>query len=350
MRRKTFALIPAFEPTMELVKLVKELVEHNFTIVVVDDGSKHEFQPVFDDVAKYGTVLHQEGNQGKGCALKTGMRYINEQRKEPGLIVTLDADGQHTVADALKVIRAAGEQPEALTIGSRSFSGNVPKRSQFGNSLTRKVYALFTGVKVQDTQTGLRAFGSEMIPYFIGIEGSRYEYEMNVLMECAKDKVPILEQQITTIYLDNNTGSHFRTVRDSIRIYGNIFKFAASSFLGFVVDYLLYSILVIVLGGLQPSFYVPVANVTARIVSASVNFTVNKRFVFKNNDGILKTSIQYFLLAAGIMTCNTVLLSILVSVLGWNKFGAKILTELLFFTMSWIVQKHLIFRPKHGKA
>lgn len=56
------------------------------------------------------------------------------------------------------------------------------------------------------------------------IEGNRYEYEINVLLEYAKRNRTICEVPITTIYLDDNKSSHFHAVRDSFLIYMEILK------------------------------------------------------------------------------------------------------------------------------
>jgi glycosyltransferase involved in cell wall biosynthesis len=248
---------------------------------------------------------HHSGNKGKGRALKTGLAYIKENFPKDSVVVTLDADGQHTVKDAIRVCRHAAENPGCLLLGSRSFGGDVPARSRFGNSVTRFVYRLSTGTQVNDTQTGLRAFGFEMIPLMLGVEGERYEYEMNVLLECSRQNIPIKEVEIETIYLNNNSASHFNTLKDSFRVYREIIKFAASSFTGFVVDYGMYSLLVILTGGLGTSVSIPISNIIARITSASVNYSINKRYVFQNKDSVAKTATQYFVLAACILAGNT---------------------------------------------
>lgn len=75
-------------------------------------------------------------------------------------------------------------------------------------------FSFVTGVKVQDTQTGLRAFSNQDVAFMQQIEGERYEYEINVLLEYAKRNRRICEVPITTIYLDDNKSSHFHAVRD----------------------------------------------------------------------------------------------------------------------------------------
>lgn len=346
----TIALIPAYEPTEILIDLTKQLFDSGFTIVVVDDGSGPDYRKIFQQCRPYAAVLSYQPNRGKGHALKTGYRYIRENFGADSVVVTMDSDGQHTVDDAQKIAKRAAAAPGALILGVRAFGPGTPVRSQFGNTVTRAVFTLSTGLRVSDTQTGLRSFTVRMLPFLSSVPGSRYEYEMNVLLQCARRNIRILEEPIQTIYRNGNKGSHFHTLRDSFRIYKNILQFAASSFLAFCIDYGLYSVLAVGLAGLGTDISVPVANITARTVSASANFAINKRFVFGNTDSTLKTGTQYFLLAAGILLGNTVLLSFLVNSLGVNQFAAKLVTELTFFILSWAGQRFWIFRRQSAHA
>lgn len=340
------ALIPAYEPENALLNLVIRLSDAHFQVVLVDDGSGENYRRIFSAAKRFADVLIHEENKGKGRALKTGLSYIKRHWPENAVVVTLDADGQHSVEDAVRVAEAAFAAKDALVLGCRSFSGEVPKRSRFGNTVTRFVYRAVTGLSVSDTQTGLRAFGSALIPFMLNVEGDRYEYEMNVLLKCARKRIPIREVEIATIYFDNNTGSHFSTFRDSLLIYRDIIRFAASSIAGFAVDYGVYSLMIAATGTLDAAVSVPVSNISARIVSSSVNYAINRRFVFKSKEHIAKTAAQYFILAACILAGNTALLSFLVGELGVNKYAAKALAEIIFFSLSWLVQKSLIFRKR----
>ena len=343
MSHRKFALIPACEPGETLVRLGRSLLLRDFAVVVVDDGSKEAYRRTFRAVPPPAIVLSYPENRGKGHALKFGMAYIQEHMAAEDVLVTLDSDGQHTAEDADRVAEAALRRPEALTLGVRTFGPGTPARSRFGNAVTCGVYRLSSGVRVRDTQTGLRAFGAELLPALTSMEGERYEYEMNMLLECPRRGIPIQEIPIQTIYLEHNSGSHFHPVWDSLRIYNRILKFAVSSLAGFVTDYSLYSLLVILLSGMGAAS-VPISNVAARVVSASVNFSINRRFVFRSGESALKTGGQYFLLAACILAGNTVLLSALTEILGVNKFAAKLVTEITFFTLSFLAQHFWIFR------
>ena len=227
-----------------------------------------------------------------------------------------------------------------MILGGRKFEGKVPLRSRFGNGVTRWVFRLSTGAKVYDTQTGLRAFSDRLLPAMLDVKGERYEYEMNVLMQWAQESRPLRELPIRTVYLDGNRSSHFHALRDSARIYWEILKFSASSLMSFVLDYGLFCLFSLLTGK------VVFSNVAARLISGSVNYTVNRKLVFESRADVGKSLLQYALLAAGILAVNTMSLWLLVTTLGMNRYLAKILVEAVLFAASFLVQKRWIFRKK----
>ena len=320
-----------------------ELCENGFDNIVVNDGSGNVFDEFFAKVRQKAMVIDHPENFGKGVALKTGLTYIAGHYITPYVVVTLDADGQHLVADALKVCERAEECPDALVLGSREFGGKIPLKSKLGNNITKVVYRLSTGVAVADTQTGLRGFSDRLIKRMLTISGERYEYETNMLMELARDGVRILEVPIKTIYIDDNSSSHFSPVQDSVRIYKEILKFSASSLAGFVSDYLLYILITLLSGS------VVLANVLARVFSSTLNFTINRRLVFKSSKPLAKSALQYFALAAGILTANTLLLIVLTEKLSVNIYLAKILVECTMFIFSFAAQRTVVFAKKGEK-
>ena len=341
MLHNYIALIPAYEPEAIMLDLLRQFQSAGYKIIVVNDGSSEKCKDLFKQASLYATVLHQPINQGKGSAIKMGLSYIQKNFETDNIIVTVDADGQHSLDDAIKICHMAFAHPDSLVLGSRALKENVPLRSQFGNTITRLVYRLSTGLKVHDTQTGLRAFSTKLLPELLSISGNRYEYEMNVLLEFARNHIPIKEVEIETIYIGDNSTSHFHTLRDSYRIYKEILKFSFASFAGFLVDYMMYSVLLLLTNHLVLS------NIGARFISASVNYTLNRKFVFKSDSNLVKSALQYFLLAIIILCGNTLLLNILVNYFGIHQMIAKLVTELLFFIISWATQRFVIFRKRN---
>jgi glycosyltransferase involved in cell wall biosynthesis len=343
MQSLWIALIPVYQPTEQLLLLLRKAKHANFHIVIVDDGSDKKYQEVFQSAIQYGTVLRHTQNCGKGQAIKTGLFFIQNHFPADCVIVTIDADGQHRVEDAIRICRIAQDHPNTLVLGSRKLRKHVPIRSKIGNTVTRFVYRVSTGQKVWDTQTGLRAFSARLLPQFLDIPGERYEYEMNVLLTCSRMRIPILEEEIDTIYIDGNVSSHFETIKDSWRIYKEILKFLAASISSFLVDYSLYSILSFCTSDMGDISSILISNIGARAVSASVNYTINRRLVFNSKANFLRSAVQYAVLAAGILMGNTIVLSFLVDFLGINRYVAKLMTEIFFFLLSWMVQRKVIF-------
>jgi hypothetical protein len=186
-----------------------------------------------------GVVLSHKQNAVKGCALKTGFAYILRESKELNGVITAGADGQHLVDDIIKVADAISGAERKIVLGARKFTGKVPLRSAIGNSITRNVFSLVSGVRISDTQTGLRGFPVSLLPWLISLEGERFEYEMNMLLFAKSAGYGITETEINTVYLPGNRSSHFRTVRDSARVYFPFFKFCFSGITSAFVDYTL---------------------------------------------------------------------------------------------------------------
>lgn len=222
--KKHIVLIPAYMPDNTLIELANTLHDKGFHLVVVNDGSSEDRRTVFEKVKKIADVVEHEKNKGKGAALKTGLKYIRDNFGRSCIVVTADADGQHRPDDIAAVCSKADELENTLVLGARTVGYEAPFRSRMGNKLTRWIFKVNTHREVHDTQTGLRAFGSEHFDTMLSIEGDRYEYEMKVLLYYARKNLPIAEVPITSVYFDGNSSSHFNTVRDSFRIYREIFR------------------------------------------------------------------------------------------------------------------------------
>ena len=348
----TVILIPAYKPSDALIRVVSELHGRGFSVVCVDDGSGGEFDRVFEAVSGSAEVLRYPVNRGKGGALKYGMDHILSSPAYTGkkYIVTADADGQHRPEDIAKIADAMENSPDALVIGSRHFTGEVPLRSRFGNSVTRIVFAVAGGKKLNDTQTGLRGFSFDHAGLFADTAGNKYEYEMNMLFAAVEEKIPIEEIPIETVYEDGNSSSHFRPLRDSVRIYWNIFlaskslKYLFSSGLAFIIDYAL----VLLLDAVIPSaLSMEIAMVAAWICSSLTNFFINRNFVFRSDAPLIQALPEYYGLAGVVFLCKAGLLELLTRVLHIPLGIAKLGAEILFFVSNYFIQKKLIFGRKH---
>ena len=338
-------VIPAYQPDEKLYRLVLALHERtDFPLVIVNDGSDADRAPLFESLEPYATILVHSINRGKGAALRTALSYIYEQYPAAEGVVTVDADGQHLPEDIVRVSAAWEAAPEKLVLGSRRFTGKVPFKSRAGNAITRLVFALSTGVKVYDTQTGLRAFGVFRIPMMLEMKGDRYEYEINVLLYATRHRIPMQEVTIETVYIENNRSSHFNPVRDAWRIYKMILLFVASSLLTMLIDYVLVLSLSAGTRGMPESLLVSV--VSARVISSLINYFINCKLVFEHRSR--SSILRYYLLAAGMLAVNYGLLFFITKVIPISV--GKLLVEMALYPLSFYIQRRFVFSPNSEES
>ncbi len=332
-------LIPAYEPDTKLLGLVDAIrtAVPSQRIVVVDDGSGPEFQPVFEAVMALGcSVLFHDHNRGKGAALKTGFAHI--AMMWPGEdVVCADCDGQHQLIDINRVAAEVDAGLAPIVLGARAFDGDVPLRSRFGNTATRLVFSIATGHELTDTQTGLRAYPTEPLGWLTTIDGDRFEYELNVLLAARTQGIDIAEVAIETIYLEHNASSHFRPLVDSARIYAPLLKFSLSSLAAFVVDFVAFLALMTLGDGLA------FAVVAARVLSSTFNYLTNRRFVFGSDASATRSATRYYALVVALVVLNYVVLRVLIGELSLDVVLAKLATETALFTISYLVQRRYVF-------
>lgn len=225
----TVVIIPSFNPTPVLVELVTGLLQSDpsLQVIVVNDGSDADHQSLFKEVPKSVVVLHHMVNLGKGQALKTALNYVLLNFKPPGRIVTADSDGQHQLEDILKVVGTKTKSDDGVILGVRELRvESTPLRSLIGNRLMSHILFFLGGIRISDTQTGLRAFSFHLAKEFLRLRGRRYEFEVEMLMFCRQNNIPLYPVSINTIYIAGNQSSHFHPVMDSARILWKVLRFA----------------------------------------------------------------------------------------------------------------------------
>ena len=133
-------LIPSFNPNHNLLDLVAGLSTNPWNqIIVVNDGSSKESQIFFDNLKVNDNVhvITHTNNQGKGAALKTGIKYIKSKLTKLDGLITVDSDGQHLIEDINKIAQSVKSKENDVIFGVRSFDEGTPFRSKFGNKITK---------------------------------------------------------------------------------------------------------------------------------------------------------------------------------------------------------------------
>ena len=349
-------VIPSYEPDDRFTAILKDLVAADLTpVVVVDDGSGPEYTSFFDSardiLGSSGVVLTHEVNKGKGRALKTAFSYILENMPSAVGCITADSDGQHTAECIRNVREELIGAPSSLVLGVRKFDGDdVPWKSRMGNNITIKVVSYVSGLKISDTQTGLRGIPSAFMKELLDVKGERFEFETRMLLVTV-GRYEIVEIPIKTVYdSKENHQSHFDPIRDSWRIYKmfgwQFLKYAFASGSSCVIDLVLFYIFCGMLkGGASNAFtYVTFATVLARVISATYNFIINYKLVFASKKNTATSAGKYILLAVCQMGASALFCSLGVMLLPFApEVAVKLVVDSVLFFLSYYIQRRFVF-------
>lgn len=359
---KIIVLIPSLEPDSSLLTYVQELRAYGLTdLIIVDDGSGEEYQTIFNQLQQSGcVVLRHAENRGKGYALKTGFQYIKDRFGYCSCIVTADADGQHAAHDVYHVAQKSKVHPGALALGVRDFTAaGIPPKSLLGNRITTLAFTALYGKWLPDTQTGLRAFGPELLAFMLDIPGSRFEYEIQMLISCTRSGVPMLTLPIEVIYEKGNKGTHFKPIRDSVQIMGillaDFMKFLFSSLAGAAVDLAIAWVLLDLLRpllGQQAFLRILLATGLARVISIAVNYTLNKTFVFQRKNANRGSLRRYLALCALLILLSAAGVYGMHELFDVDERLGKLIGDIVLFVLSYQVQQRWVFAKggRHYRA
>lgn len=217
------ALIPAYQEAPRIARVVMTAREH-LPVIVVDDGSTDD--TVAEAERAGATVIRLMPNEGKGAALRAGIRHALARGVEA--VVTLDADGQHDPADIpafLAAYRGNPASPPALVVGERDFRRMPPLR-RLSNSLGRLIFSAAVGRPVPDNQSGFRLIDARLLTALLDSAEAGFAFEVEMIARCIALDLPIAWIPIRTIYAGEPSHirpwAHFtgflRAARDARRI------------------------------------------------------------------------------------------------------------------------------------
>ncbi len=348
-------ILPSLNPDKKFLGVVDGLEEQGFKhIVVVDDGSDSEHQVYFDKAREAHPdiiVLHHGVNRGKGRGLKTAFAYVDENLPGVKGVITIDGDGQHLVGDIIACGERMLREGDKVVLGCRDFNApGVPARSVAGNKTTARLFRICYGIKLSDTQTGLRAIPRQYLKPFCGIEGERFEYETNMLLNMKRMGIGFAEQPITTVYDPEDYSSHYDAVKDSWRIFKVMFKFLMSSLGSTVIDLTVFYLVMRFFGAAAGKYAELLSTAVARALSSFANFNANNAVVFENHKGYKRALLRYYclcipqmLVSAGLVTLiNHLLSNSLPLVATLIKFAV----DICLFFISYQIQREWVFSQK----
>ena len=154
-----WVVVPAYNEARRIAQTIRSVRAHCPNVVVVDDGSCDETSELalVEDI----WVLRHPVNLGQGAALQTGIDFACHQGAD--VIVTFDADGQHSAADIDRMVEPIVQGKCDVTLGSRFLrsAAAIPLTRRWLLRLAVVFTRLMSRLEVTDTHNGLRAFSGQ---------------------------------------------------------------------------------------------------------------------------------------------------------------------------------------------
>jgi glycosyltransferase involved in cell wall biosynthesis len=217
---KIFVVVPAYNEEKTIAKVLEDLYEMGFEIVVVDDGSTDDTFNIVSSIIKlrgHGILCRHILNRGLGAALRTGIEAALGE--DPDLIVTFDADGQHNPHDILTISEPIIKGDADVAIGKRNFK-EMPSSKKIGNQIMNLITYIFYGVHVNDSQSGLRVFNKKAAKTII-LNARDYGVSSEIVGEVKRHNLKLREVPVKTIYTDYSMTKGTNT-REGLKILGKL--------------------------------------------------------------------------------------------------------------------------------
>jgi glycosyltransferase involved in cell wall biosynthesis len=210
-KETVLAIIPAYCEERFIGQVVRQVLKHVRTALVVDDGSTDDTATEAETAG--AEVIRHSTNLGKGAALKTGLRRAITVAAE--FFLFLDGDGQHDPAEIPAFIDVINRSDADLVIGNRMLNlESMPFIRRWTNRFMSWQIGRICQLSIPDSQCGFRLARRELQPVLMA-PSNRFEFESESLILAARRGARLSFVPIRTIYTDQH--SKIQPIRDTLR-------------------------------------------------------------------------------------------------------------------------------------
>lgn len=337
MNENRVALIPIQNTQSNLLQFLQKLKENNFHNVVVYYGTNEEDKTFLQQLTLDAKVMILASRQGRGNAIKSGLKYIKEKYRKNTLIVTMNGDGSHTIEDVVRLCNECMIAQDTFFLGKKE--GLKEWEHKINNFFTKTMYRISGGESLSDTTTTLRAFSYDLIDLLLTIKGEKDDFEANVLITCASHKVKIKEVDLTK-EKEKPTSEKEKALEKGIDLLKeNTKKLNTFSILwiSYLIDFVLFLFLNRFIEG-----HIIITNLFARVISSL--FIFNKERVHKID--LEKALKQFTIKTFALLFLETLLLLLFVKIIHLTIFVAKLFSEILYILFDYGVQEYILKEEK----
>ena len=217
LSNKICAIIPTFNNGGTVANVVRRTHRFIDDIIVVVDGSTDNTLEQLTSLGFVITIVFYTKNRGKGYALKQGFSKARSMGFD--YVLTLDADGQHYPENIPLLMKRSKYNSGCIVLGSRVLvQDNMPRKNTFANRFSNFWFTVQTGVRLPDTQTGMRIYPLYKMRH-TALLTDRYEAELELLVFMSWAGTKIIPVPIDVYYPPKSERiSHFKPFRDFTRI------------------------------------------------------------------------------------------------------------------------------------
>lgn len=197
---KLSVIIPCYNESgtiRQVVNAVKNSPWKDLEIIIVDDCSTDGTREILkgETEQQVDRVIYHEFNQGKGKALRNGIREATGE-----VVIVQDADLEYDPNEYPQIIEPILQDRADVVYGSRFLGGGAHRVLYFwhrvGNGLLTMLSNMLTNLNMTDMETCYKAFRREVIQS-ITLEEDRFGFEPEITAKIAKAGCRIYEVGIS---------------------------------------------------------------------------------------------------------------------------------------------------------
>jgi glycosyltransferase involved in cell wall biosynthesis len=208
-------VIPALNEERSIRAVVSAALAECPNVVVVDDGSTDATLACLDGLPI--TLIRHATPRGKGEGLRDGFRSALASGFDA--VISMDGDGQHAAADIPRLLAAARAWPESIVVGARlRHRERQPRLRRLANEFGDWGISIACVRRVLDTQSGQRYYPRAALELADAISPDGFVFEADILIESSRRGTRVVAVPIESRYAGEFRRSHFRPVRDLVRI------------------------------------------------------------------------------------------------------------------------------------
>jgi glycosyltransferase involved in cell wall biosynthesis len=269
--------IAAYNEARYIGSIVLQARQYVDEVIVVDDGSTDNTAKVAELAG--ATVIRHDENRGKGTAVQNIL--AEAKKRNPDILVLLDADSQHDPNEIPALIKPISEGFD-LVIGSReSQKDKTPRYRRIGQKVLLRSTRLASKANISDSESGFRALSPKAINN-LKLKAAGFAIESEMITRAADKNLKITEVPISNIYTKD--GSTLNPMRHGIDVLSQI---------------------IVMISHRRPLFFFGLAGVILLVVGLIVGIRVLNIAATTGEHAIGHTILTTLLIIAGMLSIFT---------------------------------------------